>query len=165
MRLRQATVADVPLIRAIAGTTWPIAYGDILSPAQLRYMLERMYSAAALREQMLVKGHRFILAVRQEETLGFAAFEPHHGGRAVTRLHKLYVLPAAQGSGAGRLLLNGVLERALADGDRAVELNVNRFNTARRFYEHCGFRVVRDEVIDIGQGYVMDDHVMRLDLA
>jgi len=43
-----------------------------------------------------------------------------------------------------------------------VELNVNRFNNARWFYEKIGFRVVRDEVIDIGQGFVMDDHVMEL---
>ena len=49
-------------------------------------------------------------------------------------------------------------------GDRAIELNVNRHNPASGFYERHGFRVVRDEVIDIGQGYVMDDHVMELAL-
>ena len=42
-----------------------------------------------------------------------------------------------------------------------MELNVNRFNPAKRFYERHGFQVVRDEVIAIGNGYVMDDHVMQ----
>jgi ribosomal protein S18 acetylase RimI-like enzyme len=41
-----------------------------------------------------------------------------------------------------------------------MELNVNKRNKAIAFYEHQGFRIVREEVIDIGHGYVMDDHVM-----
>lgn len=74
---RHASIADIRIIRAIAHTAWPVAYGSILSPAQLAYMLELMYSEAALREQMTVKGHRFIIAEDKGQPVGFAGFE--HG--------------------------------------------------------------------------------------
>ncbi|MBP6575395.1 MAG: GNAT family N-acetyltransferase, partial [Flavobacteriales bacterium] len=92
--------------------------------------------------------------------LGFAGFTPHHRGTATTHLNKLYVLPEAQGTGAGKLLLEHVLTEASNRGDTSVELNVNKRNEAVAFYSYMGFRILRDEVIDIGQGYVMDDHVM-----
>ena len=53
-----------------------------------------------------------------------------------------------------------VLQAAHAAGDMFVELNVNKYNPAKDFYRRHGFTVERDEVIDIGEGYVMDDHVM-----
>jgi GNAT superfamily N-acetyltransferase len=157
--IRPATTADIPTIQAIAHTTWPVAYAEILSPAQLAYMLERMYSADALLDQFTTLGHRFLLAERDDVAIGFAGYAHQHTpGR--TRLHKLYVLPHVKGGGVGHALLEAVLNAAQLAGDSAVELNVNKYNPATAFYLRHGFSVERDEVIDIGQGYVMDDHVM-----
>lgn len=40
-------------------------------------------------------------------------------------------------------------------------LNVNKRNEASiAFYRHCGFAVREEVVIDIGNGFVMDDYVM-----
>lgn len=158
--LRAATVADIPVIRAIAHAAWPVAYASILSKAQLTYMLELMYSEAALREQMETKGHLFLIADQAGRALGFAGFEHGFKGRPSTRLHKLYILPQTKGTGLGALLLAAVEAAACAAGDEAVELNVNRFNPTKDWYLRKGFVIERDEVIDIGQGFVMDDHVM-----
>lgn len=158
------TVADITIIREIALETWPVAYASILSPAQLRYMLDLMYSEAALREQM-AEGHRFVLFQHACRATGFASYEHRYDGRRCTRLHKLYVRPSEQGSGTGRALLEHVIAEATIADDTALELNVNRFNKARSFYETHGFHVMRDEVIDIGHGYVMDDHVMSMKLT
>lgn len=163
-RLREATERDIPTIRALARTTWEVAYRSILSPAQLRYMLELMYRPSALSEQ-LAAGHRFILIEDGKTPLGFASHSPMGPEGVRTRLHKLYVLPEAQGSGAGRALLDAVEARAAAAGHRAVEFNVNKHNPAIAFYERCGYRVIRSEVNDIGEGFVMDDHVMEKSIA
>lgn len=161
---RHASIADIRIIRAIAHTAWPVAYGSILSPAQLAYMLELMYSEAALREQMTVKGHRFIIAEDKGQPVGFAGFEHGYMGQHRTRLHKLYVLPGTKGTGVGAQLLSAV-ERAARDArDGQVELNVNRFNPSKDWYLRRGFVIERDEVLGIGQGYVMDDHVMVKEL-
>lgn len=161
MTIVPATVADIPSIRAVALATWPVVYGAILSTGQLAYMLDLMYSEAALHEQLTRKGHQALLLKRATDTVGFGSYEHRVHESAMTRLHKLYVLPTEQGIGGGGLLLGAVLKTAHDRGSAFVELNVNRFNPAKGFYERHGFRVVRDEVIAIGQGYVMDDHVMQ----
>ena len=43
----------------------------------------------------------------------------------------------------------------------ALFLNVNKYNNALHFYLKQGFFKIREEVIDIGNGYVMDDYVME----
>lgn len=159
MTLREATTADIPVIGALARRIWPVVYPGIITPAQIAYMLDLMYSEASLREQMVTKGHRFLIAENTAGAIGFAGFGTGHArGRA--RLHKLYVLPELKGTGIGHALLAAVLKAAAEAGDSFLELNVNKHNPALRFYSRHGFVVERDEVLDIGQGYVMDDHVM-----
>ncbi|MEI9808163.1 MAG: hypothetical protein WDO16_09960 [Bacteroidota bacterium] len=38
---------------------------------------------------------------------------------------------------------------------------MNRSNNAKLFYEKIGFIVIREEDIDIGNGYLMNDYVME----
>ncbi len=160
MRVREASATDIPIIQAIAHATWPVSYAAMISPAQIAYMLDLMYSTVALEEQLGPKGHRFLLAEQDGQAIGFAGFEHAYQGAPRTRLHKLYVLPAVKGSGVGHALLEAVLNEARAAGDTAVELNVNKYNAAREFYLRHGFTIERDEVLDIGRGFVMDDHVL-----
>jgi len=158
--LREATSADIPLIQGIARATWPVSYADMISPAQIAYMLDLMYGTSALEAQFGPKGHRFFIAEQDGTPIGFAGFEHGYQGMPRTRLHKLYVLPEAQGRGVGSVLLEALTTEARKAADTAIELNVNKHNRAKAFYQRHGFTVERDEVLDIGEGYVMDDHVM-----
>ncbi len=162
MTIREATRADIPLIQDIARATWPVCYANIISPAQIAYMLDLMYGTPALEAQFGPKGHRFLIAEQEGQPIGFAGFEHGYQGGERTRLHKLYVLPDVKGSGVGHALLEAALAETRKRGDAAMELNVNKRNSAKDFYARHGFVVERDEVLDIGQGYVMDDHVMVL---
>ena len=47
----------------------------------------------------------------------------------------------------------------------ALQLNVNRINKARFFYERLGFSVTREEDTDIGHDYFMNDFVMEKPLV
>ena len=46
-------------------------------------------------------------------------------------------------------------------GAVSLLLNVNRQNKAKFFYEKLGFTVIKEEDIDIGNGYFMNDYVME----
>ena len=159
MNIREGTIEDIPVIQGIAQACWPVAYSGIISPAQIAYMLDLMYGTPALEAQFGPMGHRFILAEQDGDAIGFAGFE-HGYGPGRSRLHKLYVLPAVKGRGVGHALLEAVLMAAMKSGDSAVELNVNKNNPAKDFYLRHGFTLERDEVLNIGLGFVMDDHVM-----
>jgi diamine N-acetyltransferase len=174
IQIRPATVADIPTIQRIARETWPSAYGEILQPGQIAYMLDRMYSTEALSAQMSITENapnpqQFLLLRESRDNddsyCGFAAFQTNASGRSVSKLHKLYCLPRTQGRGFGKMLVNEVKRLCLLEGQRSLILNVNKYNNARRFYEKLGFRVLREEVIDIGEGYVMDDYVFGIELT
>ena len=73
LQIRPASFNDISFIQEIAFKTWPVAYGSILSPEQLDYMLDLIYSTAALQKQMQ-ESHYFFLALQNFEPVGFAAF-------------------------------------------------------------------------------------------
>lgn len=156
----EATVEDFETIRRIAHTTWPVTYGEILSKAQLEYMLEKMYSDATLNVN-LNQGHHFLLLEQEKVCLGFASFEHGYLGKKCTRLHKIYLLPETQGKGLGKLLLDKVTTLAKENHSDTISLNVNRFNKAFAFYKKMGFEVVAEEDLAIGNGYLMEDYKME----
>lgn len=151
-------------IRDIAFEVWPKTYGTILTKEQLDYMLKMMYSVAALQEQETLKQHHFVLIYSNDEAVGFASFEHNVNHSGKTKIHKIYILSTQQGKGTGKTLVEYIEQQALAFGDKALFLNVNKYNSAIQFYQKIGFEIAKDEVIDIGNGFVMDDYVMEKQL-
>ena len=164
MEIRKATTEELYLAREIAEQTWPVAYSHILQAGQLRYMLDMFYSDDSLKAQALQQHHQFLLAVDSGNgCVGFASYSSIHKEekKLQFKLHKLYVLPNLQKSGTGKQLLQAVMANALEQGATHLCLNVNRYNTAIDFYKKMGFEVIREEDIDIGNGYYMIDYVME----
>ncbi|MCU0334193.1 MAG: GNAT family N-acetyltransferase, partial [Chitinophagaceae bacterium] len=122
MQIRPATLHDVGTIQLLAARTWP------MSARQVGYMLNSMYAADVLTEQMQ-NGHRFWLAEDEQGLpIGFA------GASAAAppdwKLHKLYVLPFIQTKGVGKALLQVAADTARQAGAAGLLLNVNRANKA-----------------------------------
>jgi diamine N-acetyltransferase len=164
MIIRHLAKEKLSKVQSIAHRTWPSTFANILSPEQIEYMLNWMYSLEMLESQ-LEKGHVFLLAEENGEELGFAGFELNVAEGPKAKLHKIYLLPTSQGKGVGKALIFEVAERAKAAGQKSLLLNVNKYNQkAIDFYIKIGFQEIYTEVIDIGNGYVMDDVVMELNL-
>lgn len=163
MQLVLANSAHATIIKDLAFAIWPTAYSEILSLEQLTYMLDMFYSETALKQQMEEKGHVFYLAKNDNtgKYVGFVAYEINCELQK-TKIHKIYVLPETQGTGVGKLLFNLVIEKAKENNQKAVFLNVNKYNNAIQFYEKLGFKITKEDVIDIGNNYIMDDYVMEV---
>ncbi len=163
MQLVKANSNHLSIIEQLARKIWPVAYAEILSAEQLEYMLSMFYSEEALLAQ-LEKGHVFYLVQNNSgDYLGFVSYELNCEPNK-TKIHKIYVLPETQGLGLGKLLFEKVREEALKNNQEAIFLNVNKYNNAQHFYTKLNFEIVKEEVIDIGRGYVMDDYVMEVKL-
>jgi diamine N-acetyltransferase len=160
LTIRYADDDDINTIGFLAHQIWPAAYGAIISAGQIEYMLNLFYAPLSLKDQMTRQKHRFLLAEADETALGFASYS--HLGNNIYKLHKLYVMPATQGKGVGKALLDFITGEIKPLGAVALQLTVNRFNRALQFYEKVGFHKLREEVTDIGNGFVMDDYIMEL---
>lgn len=162
--IRPAVFHELPLVRDLALHIWPHAYGDILTPDQLTYMLDKIYSLPSLQHQFSDLNHSFIFIVDNNIPVGFATFSPKDGDNSVYRLHKIYVMPQQQGGGTGKMLLQYIISFAKNAEAQMLELSVNRYNKARYFYEKQGFIIASEVDIDIGEGYFMNDFIMQLKL-
>lgn len=160
MRIFQADKDQLYIVRDLAYTIWPDTYGEILSEAQLDYMLENFYALPALEKQ-LEDNHVFLLAEENGKYYGFSSYELNCNRSGKTKLHKIYVLPETQGKGLGKLILTEVEKAARLAKNTHLFLNVNRYNIAQEFYKRLGFDIVHEEDIEIGNGYLMEDFVME----
>ena len=158
--IRNAEIDDLETIRELAYKIWPDAYQEILGKAQLNYMLDKIYSLSSLQNQFATLKHQFIMVVEDDTPIGFASFSAHEDGK-VFHLHKIYVLPAEQGKNVGKQVLDYIVSATKTGGATSLQVNVNRFNKALHFYEKQGFKIIREEDIDIGEGFFMKDYVME----
>jgi GNAT superfamily N-acetyltransferase len=160
MTISVASESQLGIIQNLAKVIWPDAYGAILSEAQLDYMMEMMYSNDSLRSQLL-SNNVFLLAEIENKIVGFASCELNYQNSNSTKIHKLYVLPEIQGKGVGKGFIQYIQNIALNQANSALILNVNKYNKAKDFYLHNGFEIAESVVVQIGNGYVMDDFIMR----
>jgi len=158
IQITRAGLTDRDFIRSVSERTWPSTYGHIISQEQIDFMLEWMYSDDSLATQMNT-GCSFYIANMNRSDIGFCSVSEEDGAH---KLNKLYVLPTAQGTGAGKALLNKSIEVAKAAGSSSLFLQVNKLNTAYTFYLKHGFIKELEFKFDIGNGFFMDDYVMRL---
>lgn len=159
--IKEASTADIKTIQEIANRTWPITYGAILSKEQLSYMMDLIYSDDSLLKQIQKKEQLFYIVYDASSVVAFMAIEHHYKNKAVTRIHKIYILPESQGKGIGRLLIDEIQKLAQKNNSVLLSLNVNRFNKALSFYQKTGFEIVAEENIAIGNGYLMEDYKME----
>ena len=100
-------------------------------------MLNLFYQPQALQKQM-DDGHIFLLASMNAETVGFASYSPMPENN-MYKLHKLYVHPMLHGKGIGKALLDYIFADIRESGTKKLQLDVNRDNKAKNFYERYGF--------------------------
>jgi len=156
--IRRATAEDIPLLRELCFKVWPQTYASIVSQEQIDYMLEKMYSPASLQEQMEA-GSQFIFVYEGDSPVGFASY--FEKAPSIFKLDKIYILISQQGKGTGRFVIDHIIDEIKKKGGTALQLQVNRHNKAKNFYEKLGFVVIEEKDFDIGNGHFMNDYVME----
>lgn len=177
-KIIRADEENLQMVHDMAEVVFRHTYKDILSPEQMEYMMEWMYSLPNLCRQ-LEDGHVYYIAYKSDDAYdgkpaiipcGYASIQPEKpadDGRMVFHLQKIYVMPSFQGTGLGRILFETAMghARRASDGRPSrIELNVNRNNKAVDFYKHLGMKVMRQGDFPIGNGFYMNDYIMGLDL-
>lgn len=167
--IRKASEDDLKTIHDMAQVVFRHTYREILSPDQMEYMMDMMYSMPNLMLQ-LQEGHHYYIAYDGPASCGYVSVQhegPDDDGVEVFHLHKIYVMPDAQGKGVGLKLfetVTGHVRNAVPGRKARIELNVNKYNKAVTFYKHLGMRVLLEEDFPIGNGFYKTDFIMGLDI-
>ncbi|GGR70916.1 RimJ/RimL family protein N-acetyltransferase [Nocardioides luteus] len=132
MRVREARVDDLDAVIHVGVTTWRATYPPITGEAYVEEGIVKWWSPEAVLPG--IQNRRVLVAEADDRVVAMAAYTPFEDH---LMLWKLYVLPEAQGSGAGRELLTEVIARA---GDLPVRLTHLVGNgRAHAVYERLGF--------------------------
>lgn len=157
--LRDMAESDIPAVSRLAERIWRDYYPGIIGAEQIGYMLELMYSHAALTQLLREGVQRFRLAEEADGALaGYLSASEEADGALF--IHKFYVDTALHGRGIGSLLLRDAAERL--PGLRRLRLHVNRGNARSiEYYRRKGFVIAGERDTDIGGGFAMRDFVME----
>lgn len=154
--LTPATISDIPLIYKLAVKIWNHHYVPIVGQAQVDYMLAKIYSSEDLTQQMTEKGHSFFLIEWEGSTIGFISVS----GGSDMFIHKFYIDQDVQRRGLGAEVFQKLIN--LFPVVKTFTLTVNRSNyKSINFYFKLGFKIDHIDDFDIGQGYFMNDFIMK----
>ncbi|NWG38689.1 MAG: GNAT family N-acetyltransferase [Hydrogenophilaceae bacterium] len=160
--VRPLEANEIDSLCELAHEIWHAHYPGIIGKAQIDYMLAQRYSAENIRASLVRSC--WLAAWHGQTMIGFAqAFADE--SPSIWKLDKLYVRPDHQRKGVGRALLGRVTQQAHNVGAARLILRVNKRNTiALAAYAKYGFRIYGQDVLDIGNGFVMDDYLLEMDL-
>ena len=162
MKLILATEKEIQEIQDIAYQSWQENYADIISQEQIDYMLGLMYSEIEIKSQFQNENyHYYFIENENEKRIGIMGFEKNVEIDS-TKLHRLYLLKSEKGKGFGKLSIQFLKSWSKENGNSRIILNVNKYNPAQDFYQNLGFTIYDEGVFDIGNGFVMDDYLMQI---
>lgn len=156
------TSDDINLISSLARNIWHNHYKDIISTAQIEYMLNQRYSTHLIKTQISSNNTWWNKLVLNKQIIGFSCCLRTDNPKEL-KLDKLYLHPHHQRKGYGAILVDSVKQFMHHHAFEQLTLTVNKHNTsAIAAYLHYGFTISDDIIIDIGNGFVMDDYLMTM---
>lgn len=163
IRFLPATQAEhFERIAVLAAEIWNEHYVPLIGQAQVDYMVERFQSAAAMSAQ-IKEGYEYFQVMEDDRLVGYFAIQPQPDARELF-ISKFYLHKSMRGKGTGRLCMEFIEHTARARGLDRLWLTVNKGNSAVAAYHRLGFQVAQAIVMDIGNGFVMDDFRMEKSL-
>ena len=168
--IRPATPDDAPALAALGRATFietfVNGFGIPYPPEDLEPFLDQTFSEATTRARLIDPDHRYWVAERDGEILGFANTGrcglPHPDARAShAELHRLYVSKGAQGLGVGTALLKVALDWMEANTDGPLWIGVWSGNEkAQKLYAAYGFEKAGEYQYPVG-AWRDDEFILR----
>lgn len=143
--IRDAEAADLSAVRGLLVETWHATYDGIYGWQRVAEITNAWHSLDTLGAQLGRESGVFLVGMLGNEIVATASARQERDGAAM--LTRLYVLPARQGVGIGRTLLQVTL--ACFPQAPVARLEVETQNEpAIAFYERMGFFLQRQARFD-----------------
>lgn len=150
---------DYKAISGLAKNIWTEHYTPIIGIDQVNYMLEKFQSEEAIGHQILNNNYDYFTIINNNIPLGYLAIKKETDALF---LSKIYIMKSYRGQGFGKISMDFIKNQAKNLNCSKIYLTVNKYNTnSIKAYQKIGFIKTEELVIDIGNGYVMDDYKME----
>ena len=153
------TKEQIKVLADTANVVWHDAFKEILTLEQIEYMIKKFQSFQALSQAINDNGYKYYLIKTDNNVAGYTGLHEENGKMF---LSKLYILKEYRGEQISSKTFDFIENLAKGKNLKSVWLTVNRNNKhAIAVYKHKGFILIREQVADIGNGFVMDDFVFE----
>lgn len=153
------TEEQIKILADTATVIWHEAFKNIITLAQIEYMIEKFQSFNSLSDAINKNNYLYYLIKNDNDVVGYTGL---HEENEKLFLSKLYILKEYRGKQVASKTFEFIENLAKNKNLKSVWLTVNRNNShAIEVYKHKGFVVTRTQVADIGNGFVMDDYVFE----
>jgi GNAT superfamily N-acetyltransferase len=162
--LRQVTSEqDIQITASLAHAIWNQHFPPIIGQSQVDYMVEKFQSLSAITQQ-INQGYAYYLIEHQDCDVGYLALVPDPERQQV-QLSKFYITDTMRGQGIGKAALHRIIQITREQGYTMLWLTVNKYNASTiAAYESMGFVTTDSLEMDIGNGFIMDDYRMEIDI-
>lgn len=155
IELDKNKIEDIKKMSFLVSSIIKEYYDPLLGSIQNDYMINKFQSFEAISDQLNHNYHYCFINLDNQD-IGFLAYFYKID---CLYLSKLYLVKEFRGKGYARIILDFLVDICIKSNLKGIELNVNKYNKTRFIYEKLGFVKIKDEVNDIGSGFVMDDYV------
>lgn len=158
------TAEEIAQVAILAADIWHEYYVSIISIEQIDYMVDKYQSVSAITEQIQQHGYEYYFIHRHDTTIvGYMSIREKN---KKLLLSKFYINKEHRGQGYASQAISFLEELCKERGISHIWLTVNRHNTSSiAVYEKKGFKIVREEIAEIGNDFVMDDYIMEKEMS
>ena len=121
-------------------------------------MIDKFQSDEAIKTQIEKEGYIYYSIYDNDTLLGY--FSIKYEEEAIF-LSKYYIDITHRGKGIGRKVMNFIENLCKKSNKIKIYLTVNKKNSSVAIYQKLGYKIIKDVVSDIGNGYFMDDYMLE----
>lgn len=153
---------DIKELAALAKEIWFEYWHSIMTLGQIYYMVNKFQSEIALNDQIEHGNYSYYFITEDGKKIGYFGIEPQEDNLF---LSKFYIAKDYRYKGIGRMVFEIIKNIAKEHNLNKIHLTVNKHNIKTiEIYEKWGFRSLHPLIINIGNGYEMDDYLMEYEI-
>lgn len=155
--LKRISNKEINFIANLAKEIWQEYYLGLITQEQIDFMLSKFYHRNQL-ELDLENGVHYFFIQENDRIMGFIAISEQEDSKFF--IHKFYITRDFRGKGMGSKVFSEITQQF--PQAQQIRLQVNRKNISSiNFYFKNGFSIERWADFDIGNGFEMNDYIMR----
>ena len=147
--IRKFKTCDLDTIRGLIQNTIDVCYSDVYSKEAVRFFKDCHCDENVLKDAS--EGHTIVLK-KDSRIIGT-------GTIVGDKIKRLFVEPAFQKNGFGKILMQRLEEKAFLTGVGSVKLNASL--PSKKFYDSLGYATLEETFLEVENGKRLDYYKMQ----